>query len=147
SRLKLSPRKTSRPPLTQARFDPRSRITGRPPTNGPGCSGSNGISRRQHPHRRRLLPDAQAEKTVILCPCCWQASIFWNGTKKDPISHRPAPPINLRWTRARGRGGASGSFLPFEPLLSRLDGTLSMTSLDSFRCCRPLKVGSRTYAY
>src|SRR5262249_61562312 len=48
--LKLSPRKTSRPPLTQARFDPRSRITGRPPTNGPGCSGSNGISRRQHPH-------------------------------------------------------------------------------------------------
>ena len=22
-----------------------------------------------------------------------------------------------------------------------------MTSLDSFRCCKPLKVGSKTYAY
>src|SRR4051812_40754185 len=26
-------------------------------------------------------------------------------------------------------------------------GTISMTSLDSFRCCKPLKVGSKTYAH
>src|SRR5712672_3204905 len=26
-------------------------------------------------------------------------------------------------------------------------GTITMTSLDSFRCCKPLKVGSKTYAY
>src|SRR6201990_429316 len=26
-------------------------------------------------------------------------------------------------------------------------GTITMTSLDSFRCCRTLKVGSKTYAY
>src|SRR5438552_14758732 len=26
-------------------------------------------------------------------------------------------------------------------------GTFAMTSLDSFRCCKPLKVGSKTYAY
>ena len=24
---------------------------------------------------------------------------------------------------------------------------ITMTSLDSFRCCKPLKVGSKTYAY
>src|SRR3954469_25612569 len=26
-------------------------------------------------------------------------------------------------------------------------GTITMTSLDSFRCCKPLKVGSKTYAF
>src|SRR3954464_1041767 len=26
-------------------------------------------------------------------------------------------------------------------------GTITMTSLDSFRCCKPLKVGSKTYAH
>src|ERR1700757_3008661 len=26
-------------------------------------------------------------------------------------------------------------------------GTSAMTSLDSFRCCKPLKVGSKTYAF
>src|SRR5205823_13973196 len=33
------------------------------------------------------------------------------GAKKDPISHRPAPPINPRWTRPV-TGGAFGSSLP-----------------------------------
>jgi aconitate hydratase len=27
------------------------------------------------------------------------------------------------------------------------NGTIHMTSLDSFRCCKTLKVGSKTYAY
>jgi aconitate hydratase len=39
------------------------------------------------------------------------------------------------------------NYLQFAPAGGRHDGKIIMTSLDSFKCLRPLKVGSKTYAY
>src|SRR5215469_14535208 len=98
-------------------------------------------------HRLRLWSRRGAKKSLILCPCRWQASIFWNGAKKDPISHRPVPTINPRRTRTGDRGALPvGSYRRAAPLPVGWEPT-TMTSLDSFRCCKPLKVGSKTYAY
>ena len=45
--------------------------------------------------------------------------------------------------------GPFGNLLPqlFAPAPGRQLGKKIMTSLDSFKCLRPLKVGSKTYAY
>src|SRR6185436_5247780 len=59
----------------------------------------------------------------------------------------PALTINPRGARDRRRGSPSGISLPSSGCPPRLDGNDPMTSLDSFRCCKPLKVGSKTYAH
>src|SRR5215831_11749607 len=147
--VKLKARKTCRPPLTQARSDPTSRITCRPPARVVAeAIIPAAIQPPSDLHWPRLWSGQGAEKSLILCPCRWQVSIFWNGAKKDPISHRPAPTINPRWTRDRGPGEALPvvSYRRTAPLPVGWEPT-TMTSLDSFRCCKPLKVGSKTYAY
>src|SRR6202011_4329660 len=48
---------------------------------------------------------------------------------------------------ARGRGGQSGIIIPYYDLSPGPVGRTVMTSLDSFKCCKTLKVGSKTYAY
>src|SRR5262245_52931557 len=105
--VKLKARKACRPPLTQARSDPTSRITCRPPARVVAeAIIPAAIQPPSDLHWPRLWSGQGAEKSLILCPCRWQASIFWNGAKKDPISHRPAPTINARWTRDPGTGEA-----------------------------------------
>jgi aconitate hydratase len=48
----------------------------------------------------------------------------------------------------RSVGTCSGNqFQRFAPAGGRRDGKIIMASLDSFKCLRPLKVGSKTYAY
>jgi hypothetical protein len=39
------------------------------------------------------------------------------------------------------------NYLDFASALGRGNGKKIMDSLDSFKCLRPLKVGSKTYAY
>jgi aconitate hydratase len=74
--------------------------------------------------------------------------IFWNDAKKDPISHRAAPDYQPRAELATDDEDAppvlfyrhpAGLPVGWEPI--------AMTSLDSFRCCKALKVGNKTYAY
>src|SRR5215831_8228836 len=147
--VKLKARKTCRPPLTQARSDPTSRITCRPPARVVAeAIIPAAIQPPSDLHWPRLWSGQGAEKSLILCPCRWQVSIFWNGAKKDPISHRPAPTINPRWTRDRGPGEAL-SVVCYRRAASLPVGwdPTTMTSIDSFRSCKPLKVGSKTYAY
>src|SRR5262249_6572461 len=147
--VKLKPRKTSRPPLTQARSVPASRITCRPPARVVvEATNLAAIPPPGELYWPRVGSRQGAEKSLILCPCRWQASIFWNGAKKDPISHRPAPTINPRRTRDRVTGEAFpvAPYRRAAPLPVGWEPT-TMTSLDSFRCCKPLKVGSKTYAY
>jgi hypothetical protein len=48
----------------------------------------------------------------------------------------------------RSVGTCSGNqFQRFAPAGGRRDGKIIMASLDSFKCFRPLKVGSKIYAY
>jgi aconitate hydratase len=61
-------------------------------------------------------------------------------------------PFLFSLARGGGKGGVYGPFgnlLPqlFAPAPGRQLGKKIMTSLDSFKCLRPLKVGSKTYAY
>src|SRR5207248_11582417 len=96
--VKPTPLKTCRPPLTQVRSDPTSSIMGQPPA----CLHDPvALPRLRWLGPARPLLARQSEKTVIPCACLWRASIFWNGAKQDPISHRPAPPINPRWPSDR----------------------------------------------
>ena len=50
---------------------------------------------------------------------------------------------------ARGQKVSSGNGLAQDRLTRPRPGMepVVMTSLDSFKCCRTLKVGSKTYAY
>src|SRR5262249_3260676 len=91
--VKPTPLKTCRPPRTQVRSDPTSRIMERTPGG------------------RRLLA-RQPEKTLIPCACRWRASIFWNGAKKDPISPSSRAPYQPALDSRPVTGGASGSLLP-----------------------------------
>jgi hypothetical protein len=55
----------------------------------------------------------------------------------------------LSGPRFRGKKAISGNGLDRKHWRTpriRLE-TVTMTSLDSFKCCRTLKVGSKTYAY
>src|ERR1700736_747181 len=48
---------------------------------------------------------------------------------------------------ARGRGGQSGIIIPYYDLSPGPVGRTVMTSLDSFKCQKTLKVGGKTYVY
>src|SRR5207253_8918664 len=83
-------------------------------------------------------------------PCCWELSIVWNRAKKDLIS--PNDPCACSHVRADLQPAKGRAPVPYyrstHAALTRLDGKpTAMTSLDSFRCCKPLKAGSRTYAF
>ena len=73
----------------------------------------------------------------------------------EPRKKRPYKPFRSAHLRSSPRGwsrpairGVSGNKLP-QPQIEGPVGweTVVMTSLDSFRCCKPLKVGSKTYAF
>jgi hypothetical protein len=57
------------------------------------------------------------------------------ATLPRPATNTPLEPVPaINYPQLRRRAG-------------RQDGKIIMTSLDSFKCLRPLKVGSKTYAY
>src|SRR6202034_3756454 len=88
----------------------------------------------------------------------------WHKCRKDLISRRsgcgapvtPAtsdfssPLLSSSMSGGRKRGDRPDSaiiYLRITPAPGRWDGKEVMESLDSFKCLRPLKVGSKTYAY
>src|ERR1700728_1234442 len=88
----------------------------------------------------------------------------WHKCRKDLISRRsgcgapvtPAtsdfssPLLSSSMSGGRKRGDRPDSaiiYLRITPAPGRWDGKKVMESLDSFKCLRPLKVGSKTYAY
>jgi aconitate hydratase len=74
--------------------------------------------------------------------------IFWNDAKKDPISHRAAPDYQPRAELATDDEDAPPVLLYRHPAGLPVGWEpIAMTSLDSFRCCKALKVGNKTYAY
>jgi hypothetical protein len=72
----------------------------------------------------------------------------------EPHKKRPYKPVIPRSTVATraelatdAKEAASGNPIPYGRPLPVGWEPSNMTSLDSFRCCKPLKVGSRTYAF
>ena len=79
------------------------------------------------PGRRR----DQSRKGMSRRPYSCGGPIFWKQARKNPISHFLA------------RSEKTPRAIP----PPRSIGNPKMSSLDSFKCCKTLKVGSKTYAY
>ena len=126
---KLKPANTSRPPRTQARPLASSRIAARPAGNGAKRPwyACNAV-----PHLRAIL--------VCLAE---------RGKSPYKPEGRAALDEFRARLAARARKAIPGKHLDQRPPDAPASGMeyAAMTSLDSFNCCRTLKVGSKTYAY
>src|SRR4029453_11399004 len=90
--VKATPRKTSRPPLTQVRSEPTSRITCGLPARVHKDIGFPGSSPGSPFDWLPLLPGLEAEKTLISMPMSLASVDFLERHKKRPYKPSPPPP-------------------------------------------------------
>src|SRR5258708_32775333 len=94
--VKLKPRKTSRPPLMQARSDPTSRITYRPPAPVVVEATTFAATPPLDDVRRPRFGSGQrAEKSLSQSPRPAQATSSWIASKQMPYRHIHATTIYL----------------------------------------------------
>src|SRR4029079_8403837 len=91
----------------------------------------------------------RARKSGHFLPILWSSVDDLEWRKKRPYKPQQSALMlqNPRGRRDRRQWATPGNVLPRPSAFPVGWDTTDMTSLDSFRCCKTLKVGSKTYAF